>query len=217
MSAKVRFALLEEPMGLAKFQFCDEEVYEDLFAVQNGVLTEIDFNKKYQHEASILCLNMNGLTRTGLKCGSLFCLLLILDMQKIVAPVLKEYNAFHARAFADDFVALFENPKAALNAAFEIQRRIQLHNKEHRSRDEELNCSIGVGFGRIYSIGIDRAMGDEMNQVSKLSEDIARTSETLLTERAYTALQHRSDCNFIKRMDEEIPFIFYEVIKKHSS
>jgi len=217
MSAKIRFEMLDNAKELASYQFCTETEYRDLFAVRNGKLSEEDFDKKYQKETAILCLNMNGLTQTGLRCGSLICLFLILDMQKVVAPVLTEFNASHARAFADDFIAFFDNPDNALNAAFEIHKRIQLFNQEYTSRDKQLKCSIGVGFGRTYAIGIDKAMGDEMNQVSKLGEDIARTSETLLTERIYTAVQNRTDCNFIKRMDEDIPFVFYEAVKKRNS
>ncbi len=51
------------------------------------------------------------------------------------------------------------------------------------------NAAIGIGHGKVFTIGPNLAQGDEMNRASKLGEDIARAKETLLTERAYDALK----------------------------
>jgi hypothetical protein len=55
-------------------------------------------------------------------------------------------------------------------------------------------------------------MGDEMNKASKLGEDIARGTETLVTSNAYKALTARKDCIFHKRYQEEVAFPFYQAI-----
>lgn len=209
------FKMMEDPQELAEFQFCDAASYSDLLAVQRGELSETEFDKKYLHESAILCLNISGLIRRGLTYGSLSCLLSIVNFHKMVAPVLVENNADHVRAFANDFIALFSHPEKALNVAVETHNRLRDYNQKQTKQQSELNCSIGIGFGHVYRIGVDKAMGDEMNQVSILGEDIARSSETLITERAYTSLQSRNDCTFIKRMDEDIPFVFYEVVFRH--
>ncbi|MCB1323336.1 MAG: hypothetical protein KDK34_23960, partial [Leptospiraceae bacterium] len=131
-------------------------------------------------------------------------------------PVFKEYHAYHVRAFADDFTALFESPDDALSAAFEIHRRIRTYNRTQNSDRQAAECGIGIGYGDVYTIGIDRAMGDEMNRSSKLGEDTARGNEVLVTENVFASLRNREDCEFQRRVFEEIPFPFYEVFQHQS-
>jgi class 3 adenylate cyclase len=206
------FELMDDPHELARFRFFDAQSYSDLLAVQQGNLSEEEFDKKYLRESAILCLNMSGLTQKSQKKGSLACLISILDMHKLVAPVLRQYQATHIRAFADDFIALFGDPESALNVAAEIQHRLREFNHMQTDRQSELHCGIGIGCGNVYNIGIDHAMGDEMNQASKLGKNIARSAETLITERVYSFLRDHKDCTFIKRMEKNLPFVFYEVV-----
>jgi hypothetical protein len=69
------------------------------------------------------------------------------------------------------------------------------------------------GYGKVYAIGVDQAIGDEMNRASKLCEDIDKESETLIKKRAYDLFKELKDCIFRKRIHEEVPFSFYEVYR----
>jgi len=144
--------------------------------------------------------------------GELHSFFRILDVQKVCGPIFYEFNASLIRAFADNFTVLFEDANDALMAAIEVHQRIRSFNQSEFSGEDPAQCCIGIGYGQLYAIGIDQAMGNEMNRASKLGEDIARGEEILLTEQAFEVLKKRKDCIFRKRICEEIPFTFYEVL-----
>ena len=124
--------------------------------------------------------------------------------------MLRDFGADLVWCFADDVVALFDEPGAALDAAFEVHRRIELFNQSAHASDDPTQCCVGIGYGDVFAIGPNLAQGDEMNRASKLGEDIARANETLLTERTYAALQDREDVHFHEEHGDDQLFRFYK-------
>jgi class 3 adenylate cyclase len=206
---KFPYELIEDPEMLAKFGAWDEEVYRDFLRCQSGEMSEEAFRKKYAIKVAILVLNMTGFTKTALRYGSLFSFLRIFDIQKVCTPVFLKYGAKKIRTFADDFTATFYDPARALDAALEIHRRVRKFNQSEQADDVCLECTIGLGYGEVFEIGADKAMGNEMNQTSKLGEDMAKGGETLITEGFYNAAKGRADVSFVQRNHEDLPFRFY--------
>lgn len=206
--------ILDDADALSDFKGWDREVYEDFLAIQRGQLGENDFWDKYKYRRAILSLDMTGFTVTTMRDGELRSLLRILDAQKICAPVLQEFGAELIRFFADDIVALFEDPEVALDASFEIHRRIQLFNQSEFASDCATECCIGIGYGEVLAIGPNLSQGSEMVQASKLGEDIARANEVLLTLSAHDALSHRNDITFERQAFDDQLFPFYRAIQK---
>jgi len=206
--------LLDDAALLASYEGWTREVYDDFIRVQRGDLSEAEFSDKYHWEKAILSMDMTGFTSTAMKRGELQSLLRIVDAQKVAIPVLEEFGAVLVRCFADDIVALFDDPNAAVDAAFETHRRVRLFNESGLASEHPTQCCAGVGFGRVFRIGPNLAQGDEMNRASKLGEDIARANETLITERAYAALAHRSDLGFEPQDQDDQLFPFYRVTRQ---
>ena len=205
--------LLDDATELASFQGWTEEVYVDFLRLQRGELSEAEFNDKYHWERAILAMDMTGFTSTAMRRGEINSLLRIVDAQKVVIPVLKEFGAQLIRCFADDVVALFEDPNHALDASFEVHRRIEVFNESPLSSEHPTRCCSGIGYGMVFAIGPNLAQGDEMNRASKLGEDIARANETLRTESAFQATSHRSDIRFeIQDLDDQL-FPFYRAME----
>ena len=215
MNKKFPYQLLEDPQKLASFHEWSEEVYRDFLAFQKGQLTEAAFNQKYLRRKAILCLDMTGFTQSAMNHGSLFSLLRIFDVQKVCAPVFQQYNASRVRAFADDFTVLFEDPQDALNSALEVHRRILSFNSSELASKSPASCCIGIGYGDVYAIGPDMAMGDEMNRASKLGEDTAKAQETLITEGLYAAVAGNKECLFERVEPGTLPFGYYKVTRRH--
>ena len=209
MTQALPFRILEDTRELASFLGWSRGVYEDFLGIQSGRLSEAEFWEKYGYRRAILSLDMTDFTLTTMRDGELRSLLRILDAQKICGPVLQEFNAELIRFFADDIIALFEDPSAALDAAFEIHRRIGLFNESQLAGDNATECGIGIGFGDVLAIGPNLSQGTEMVQASKLGEDIARANEILLTEQAFAALHHRDDVNFEPQKYDDQLFPFY--------
>ncbi len=204
--------LLDDPAALAAFRGWSEEVYRDFLALQRGEMSESEFEDKYAWECAILNLDMTGFTSTAVQQGELDSFLRILDAQKVCLPVLEAQGASLVRCFADDIVALFETADAALDAALEIHRRIELFNASPLASDAPTRCCAGIGFGRVYAIGPNLAQGDQMNEASKLGEDIARGGETLLTLGARQALAHRDDIGFRRESTDDQLFPFFRAV-----
>lgn len=206
--------LLELPGELAACKGWSEEVYGDLLAYQSGRLGRDEFDAKYLRRTAILVLDLTGFTVSCFDGGQIRGILRILDAQKVCVPVLRERGATLIRAFADDIVALFRDVGRALDAAFEMHRRVALFCEAGLAGDDPAQCCIGIGYGDVYAIGPNRAMGDEMNRASKLGEDIARGGETLLTENAFAALQGRRDVDFEPVTEDDLLFPYYQASPK---
>ena len=203
------FELLEDPAELAGFQGWSEEVYRDLIALQKGRLSREAFDEKYLRRSAILVLDLTGFTETTIRGGALESFLRILDAQRVCLPILRQRGAGFVRTFADDIVALFDDPGPALDAALDIHARTWEYQKLHPREHDPAECCIGIGFGPIYAIGPNHAMGDEMNRASKLGEDTARGGETLLTEGAYTILEKHPGVRFEPQAGDDLLFPFY--------
>lgn len=205
--------LLDDVKLLASFDGWSEEVYRDFFRMRQGEMSEADFSEKYHHERAILSMDMTGYTTTAIRHGELQSFLRIMDAQRVVIPVLQEFGAELIRCFADDIVALFHEPNAAIDAAFEAHHRIKLFNASPLASQNPTQCCAGIGFGQAYAIGPNLAQGDEMNQASKLGEDIARANETLITERTYAAIVGRDDIHFECQDQDDRIFPYYRATR----
>ena len=203
------FSLLEAPEVLANCYGWSEEVYRDLIELQNGALRHDELDRKYLHRKAILMLDFTGFTVQAMSGRQVHALLRILDAQRVCVPVLHEHGASLVRAFADDLVGLFDEPGQALDAAFEIHRRIAVFNHSPHAAEKPALACVGIGYGDVYAIGPNLAMGDEMNRASKLGEDIARGNETLVTSNVYFALRGRADVQFEQLASDDQLFPYY--------
>ena len=204
--------LLEDPRELSSFCGWSEDVYQDFLACQRGTLSFEAFQQKYQQQKTLLVIDMTGLTASAMEIGELQSLLRILDAQKVCLPVLKDFSAGLIRCFADDIVAVFNDPNSAIDAAFEIHRRMKLFQNSSQASKDPTQCSIGIGHGAVFAIGPNLSQGDEMNRASKLGEDIGRANETLLTELAFDALKARTDIQFELQSSDDQLFPFYRAM-----
>ncbi len=214
MSADYPYELRDDPNYLAEFGEWGEEVYRDFRACQSGQMTEAEFRNKYLARRAILVLDMTGFTESAKLTGELNSMLRIYDVQKVCAPVFAEYGASLVHAFADDLTVIFDDAGTALDTAFEIHRRIQVFNNSNQAGQHPAECAVGIGYGDVFTIGPNKAMGDEMNMASKLGEDTARGRETLVTVQVYEALKHRSDCKFVLQSADDLIFPYYAAFKK---
>lgn len=211
-SQEAPLPLVSDPRKLASHHGWTEEVYRDFLALQNREMSETQFRDKYEVTRAILDLDITGFTETTMREGQISSLLRIFDTQKVVVPVLHEFNARLVRAFADDMVALFDDTNQAVDAALEIHLRMERFNSSH-PRPAPPECCIGIGFGQVFAIGPNLAQGDEMNRASKLGEDTARGGETLLTENAAAAVAHRDDLLLDRQAADDLLFPFFRIVR----
>jgi len=209
MSEDYPHELLEDALELSTYRGWSEDVYADFLALRRGHISAEEFRQKYQRRRAMLALDMTGFTATAINIGEVESLLRIVDAQKVCIPVLKDFGAELVRCFADDVVAIFESPEAAIDAAFEMHRRVERFSNSILASGQPTRCCIGIGYGDVFAIGPNLAQGDEMNRASKLGEDIARANETLLTEQTFEAIKARTDIVFESQSQDDQLFSYY--------
>lgn len=204
---------LDDPAELARFGGWSEAVYRDFAALAHGELSRDDFDRRYLRIQAVMVLDLTGFTAAAMEQGALDSLIRIFDARRLCIPVLVERGASFVRAFADDLVAVFDTPEPGVDAAFEIHERLTAWGAA-RDKAASPEACIGLGFGPMYGIGANRAMGLEMNLASKLGEDTARGGETLVTDGAHAQLASRSDLYFERCRAEETGYSYYRVARR---
>jgi hypothetical protein len=119
MKPELPFTLLDAPDALARCNGWAEEVCRDLLALQDGSVSHDELDRKY--------------------CAS--------STRCYGSSVLHEHDASLVRACADDLVGLFDEPGHALDAAFEMPRRVALFNQSADAAEKPAQACIGIGYG----------------------------------------------------------------------
>jgi len=202
-------ALADDPDDLASLRMWDGNVYRDLLACRGGRMSQADFIAKHRYRTAILSLDMTGFTHASQDDGDLASLLRILDVHRVCLPIFQEFGAQKVRAFADDLYGTFAEPIRALGCAMEIHRRIEAFHAVQRADRDPCRCCVGLGYGPVFRLGPDLAMGHEMNLASKLGEDIAQGGETLLTESFHAAVRHLPGYRIERRSHPELTAPYY--------
>ena len=142
---------------------------------------------QFGQDRAILILDMTGFSRTTHRHGIVAFLLMIHQMQRISSPRIKAHGGVLVKTEADNLFCLFDTVDAALAAAQDIARRLEMVNIVMPA-DRHLYASIGIGYGRVLNIEDRDLFGDEVNLTCKLSEDIAGQGAILLTAEARALL-----------------------------
>jgi len=136
---------------------------------------------RYGANRAVIVTDMAGFSRTVDQHGIVHYLAMIRRCQRDLVPALREYGGQVLRCEADNSYALFEDPRAALEAAVEAQRRIKASNA-HAQEDLRVGIGMGIGYGTLLLRGKTDAFGHELNLASKLGEDLSNAGEILLSE-----------------------------------
>lgn len=127
--------------------------------------------------------DMANFSRTSRIQGVCHFLKLIHRTREIVAPIIASNNGLLLKCDADNCYAYFEDPSDALRASFEVNAALFNMNQNH-DLEEHVYLSVGIDYGRLLLVGDEDYYGDPVNTASKLGEDLAGKSETLITQRA---------------------------------
>lgn len=155
---------------------------------REAVCAEIE--QRFTRRIGLMVIDSCSFSKLVQNRGIIPFLAMLERLDRIIAPVVERHGGRMLKEEADNFFAAFPDAGSALACAGEICRNLEIAN-EPLPADDEIQVSIGVGYGDVLMIGSDDAYGDEMNLACKLGEDLADEQEILLTERAYQGLGDR--------------------------
>ena len=150
------------------------------------ILAEID--QHFRRRVAILVVDTCGFTRMVREAGIVQFLARLERLKRLICPSVEQFGGLLLHPEADNIFAFFPDPAAAVACADAILRDLRAANEALPAADE-VDISIGIGYGDVLVIGSEDLYGDEMNLACKLGEDLARRDEVLLTPAARDALR----------------------------
>lgn len=139
--------------------------------------------EEYGVKGAVFISDMASFSSTSRKIGVCHFLKLIHRARQIIAPLIAANNGTLLKCDADNCYAFFEHTDDAIRASFDINAALFASNDTYPIQ-EQIYLSIGIDYGRVLLIDSDDYYGDPVNTASKLGEDLAIKSETLVTDRA---------------------------------
>ena len=154
--------------------------------------------------------DMANFSSTSRTQGVCHFLKLIHRTRETVAPIIASNNGLLLKCDADNCYAYFENPSDALRASIEVNAAL-FNMNQSRDLAEHVYLSVGIDYGRLLLVGDEDYYGDPVNTASKLGEDLAGKSETLITQRALAETDyvvHQNAEHMVARIsDIEISYV----------
>ena len=127
--------------------------------------------------------DMSSFTATTRAHGICHFLGLIQRVRELLPPFIAEAGGTLLKCETDNCYAYFPDAESALAASVRINRAVEEANAGV-GQDHKTYLSIGIDCGRMLLVGDRDYFGDPVNTASKLGEDLAGRSETLITDRA---------------------------------
>ncbi len=137
---------------------------------------------------AIMFTDLAGFSRRVEQFGIVHFLQTIYESERLLLPIVDAHDGVLLKSEGDSMLIVFRRPRAALDCALAMQRRLVDYNRDKPAEEDVLLC-LGLGFGRVLKIGDADVFGAEVNAASKLGEDTARAWEILATEQFRDAVR----------------------------
>lgn len=139
--------------------------------------------ERFGAERALLVLDMSHFSVSVRRGGILPYLSLIRRMHRLTRPLVEARGGLVVKYVADNMIAVFEDTRAAVDAAIAIVRALP-----PEGAPDAFSVSLGIDYGRLLLVGRDDCYGDAVNMACKLGEDLACPREILLTAAAHAQL-----------------------------
>ena len=136
---------------------------------------------------TVLVMDLSGFSLLTQKYGVVHYLSMVRRMQIIAQPIIEESEGEVVKFEADNCFAMFDTPRAAVQAAIVLNQAFAEINF-YTQEQFDIRVATGIDHGDVLLIGGPDYFGDVVNTASKLGEDEARPGEILITERALAHL-----------------------------
>lgn len=136
---------------------------------------------------AIMFTDLSGFSRRSAKFGIIHFLQTIYESQRLLVPVIDNYDGILLKMDGDSMMVLFRSPAKAVECAVGMQHTLRNHNSA-RPDDEKILLCVGIGYGTMLRIGDADVFGPQVNASSKLGEDTAKAYEILVTDAVRDAI-----------------------------
>lgn len=139
--------------------------------------------ERYGTKGVAFISDMSSFSATTRSLGICHFLGLIHRMRELIPAFVTEAGGTLLKCETDNCYAYFPDTDSALRASVRINDEVARINAAEDD-DHQMFLSIGIDSGELLLVGDEDYYGDPVNTASKLGEDLAGRSETLITDRA---------------------------------
>lgn len=136
---------------------------------------------------AIMFTDLSGFSRRSAKFGIIHFLQTIYESQRLLVPVIDDYDGILLKMDGDSMMVLFRSPAKAVECAVGMQHTLRNYNSA-KSDDEKILLCVGIGYGTMLRIGDADVFGPQVNASAKLGEDAATAYEILVTDAVRDAI-----------------------------
>lgn len=144
---------------------------------------------------AVMFTDLSGFSRGVAKFGIIHFLQTIYESERILTPIVENYDGILLKVEGDSFLIIFRNVKKAIQCAVAMQRELKEYNKNKTDEEKVLLC-VGIGYGRMLRIGDFDVFGAEVNAASKLGEDTANAWEIFVTKAVKDMAEGMNEISF---------------------
>lgn len=149
----------------------------DLSLTDPLALAELEV--RYRADVAILVVHFTG-TAIFPACTSIIEMLALnRSAAHGLRPIIEAHHGRFIKLAEDTVFACFDEPRAALFAAFDLQAQMTRFNRARSSY--RLLPGIGLGFGSCYTVPEQDVLGEEARHAQVLSSDLATADQLLAT------------------------------------
>lgn len=130
---------------------------------------------------AVMFTDLSGFSRFVADFGIIHFLQTIYESQRIFSPCIDSFDGILIKMEGDSMLILFRRADKAVQCAIAMQQAAKSYNENRIDAEKILPC-IGIGYGRILTIGEQDVFGAEVNAASKLGEDTAKAWDILVTD-----------------------------------
>jgi class 3 adenylate cyclase len=137
---------------------------------------------------AVMFTDLSGFSRHVAEFGIIHFLQVIYESQRLLVPVIEEYDGVLLKREGDSLLVMFRNPAKAVACSIAMQGVLARYNQGREASEQVLLC-VGLGYGDVLRIGDEDVFGAEVNAASKLGEDEAVAGDILVTAALRDAVQ----------------------------
>jgi len=137
---------------------------------------------------AVMFTDLSGFSRHVAEFGIVHFLQVIYESQRLLVPVIEEYDGILLKLEGDSLLVMFRNPAKAVACSIAMQGVLERYNQGREPNEQVLLC-VGLGYGDVLRIGDEDIFGAEVNAASKLGEDEAGGGDILVTSAVRDAVQ----------------------------
>lgn len=146
---------------------------------RNAAKVDHEIEARSLDDVTVLMADSSGFSRKTHSYGILQFLAVMTHCYDRIIPLLERRGGVCLSRNADNIVALFEDPAAAIRGAIDMQRWLIRRNKGLPDA-EQYNICIGINCGTVVRLA-DNVYGDMVNIAAKIGEDLAAKDQILVT------------------------------------